>query len=133
MLRTIGLAAALVVGMGQPGMAADKKFVSFGLSNKKPAVSVTQLVGGYSEAEIVRFISRYCAGAVGPLEAKGKPRKKRGNLLQKYTSSCQGGINQSVVAASNLAVQVQAMENGKTMYEYTIGLNGNISFKREIR
>ncbi|MBZ0129337.1 MAG: hypothetical protein K8F59_09490 [Rhodobacteraceae bacterium] len=113
-----------------PAMAEAEKFVVFSISAKKPAVKVTSLVGGYSDAEIRKFIAAHCAGSVGALEASGKPRKKRGKLMQKYVTTCQGGPNPKLFATNNLTVEVEPTTGRKNMFEYTFFQSGNMMYER---
>ena len=72
---------------------ANTKFVSFSVKRGSTDVSGMYLVNGYSTAEMTRLMRKYCKGGkVGQFVLKGKPRKKRGVLRQKFETTCAGGL-----------------------------------------
>lgn len=81
----------LTLLLALPASAAPKA-VFFSLERGTAEVSGTLVVDGYSVKEVRNFIRQYCkGGAVGEITPSGKPRKKRGNILQKFTTTCAGG------------------------------------------
>lgn len=114
--------------------ASDLKYAAFQIRTKKTTVSATVVVGGYTEAQVARFIADHCAGQSSALAPKGKPRKRRGHVLQKYVATCTGGPNRRIIDASSMAVEVEQTDTGKTMYEYTYSDEaGNLQYKRILR
>ncbi|MEO0658545.1 MAG: hypothetical protein AAFY74_13915 [Pseudomonadota bacterium] len=131
-VRSVATAAMLIL-ITMSAAAADGKFMYISIRDDKPKVKVTNLVGGYSEAEIMRQVAYHCAGKTGALALDGRPRKKRGRVFQKYTTTCEGGPNPKVLETSILAVEIEAVSGGETMFEYTYSDKGQIAYARVVR
>lgn len=117
----------------QMAQAEPPSYFVFSLSKTTDTVIATNLVGGYSEDEVIEFIKEHCTGEVAPLMRLGGPRKRRGSPRQRYRTSCTGGPDPSILDVERLAIEVEKMPDGKTLYEYTYsGTDGLIS-ERKIR
>ncbi|MDU8926718.1 hypothetical protein RXV86_04895 [Alisedimentitalea sp. MJ-SS2] len=114
-----------------PAQADVKKLAFFSISNKKPTVTGSFNVGGYSPAQVAALIARECKGKVGALEYQGKPRKRRRVPHQKFQTTCSGGLA-SRYKGSRATFSVSQQPNGKNMVETTTSDgNGNMLLMRE--
>lgn len=130
MKKIIVAATALCLCGALPAAAADK-YVSYRIKKKTPTVEGTLLVDGFSLSEIQKFVRKNCAGNVGDIALVGKPRKKRGNLLQKFKTTCSGGPAQRYAGAKSVTLEHELMPDGRVLTEMLYGLNGDIQFLQE--
>ena len=130
MKKIIVAATALCLCGALPASAADK-YVSYRIKKKTPTVEGTLLVDGFSLSEIQKFVRKNCAGNVGDIALVGKPRKKRGNLLQKFKTTCSGGPAQRYAGAKSVTLEHELMPDGRVLTEMLYGLNGDIQFLQE--
>lgn len=90
-MKTVLYSGLVSLLLAVPASAAPKA-VFFSLERGKTEVKGTLVVDGYSPNEVRSFIRQYCKGGkVGEITPTGKPRKKRGNVLQKFATTCAGG------------------------------------------
>lgn len=113
MIRTFLLSAAAAFVFASPAAAQDRMVVSYSISAKKTEVQGAYTVDGFSTKQMLGFISTDCAGKVGQMTLKGKPRKKKGQLVQKFTTTCDGGLNRKKHKGSVASINVVQPAGGK--------------------
>ena len=85
--------AAVVTLTAVPAQAEPIKGFFFRLERGTPKVEGIYSVGGYSPAQMVSMMRKYCnGGKIGQIAHVGKARKRRGQILQKFQTSCAGGM-----------------------------------------
>lgn len=90
-MRTLLTAGFVSLALAVPAAAETKAFF-FSLERGKQEVKGTTVVDGYTVKEMHSFIRQYCKGGkVGQIAYTGKARKRRGKLLQKFVTTCEGG------------------------------------------
>lgn len=90
-MKTVLYGGLVSLMLAIPASAAPKA-VFFSLERGVTEVTGTLVVDGYSPEEVRSFIRQYCKGGkVGGITTTGKPRKKRGNILQEFATTCAGG------------------------------------------
>ncbi len=115
-------------------MAQQKKFVGYIIKSKTEVVEGVLLVDGYSPKELLAFVGQDCAsGQLGALKYVGKLYKRRGNIFQKFQTSCKGGPSPRIGNTSQVAVEVERMPDGRNMTEYTYSERGKLAYTRYIR
>ncbi|MCY4180028.1 MAG: hypothetical protein OXD48_07095, partial [Litoreibacter sp.] len=89
-------------------IAAEKKFAGYVIKSKTQTVEGVMLADGYTPAEVMAFIRQDCAsGRLGALSYVNKPYKRRGNLFQKFRTSCVGGPSPSIGKTRSVTVEVE--------------------------
>lgn len=91
MIKSVVLAFAATVILST---SASAELQAFGFSMKRgsPDVSGIFVVDGYTPAQMVKMMGTYCKnGRVTDLAYVGKPRKRRGLVLQKFKATCAAG------------------------------------------
>ena len=84
------LAAPLLAAA--PAHAEPKKGLFFQLKRDSANVEGVYFVGGYTPAQIVSLMRAYCMGGkIGEFAHVGKALKRRGQVLQKFQTTCAGG------------------------------------------
>lgn len=125
--------AAILLSAAQAA-AEPKKFAAYTIKAKSPTVEGVILVDGYTPAELVAFLQEDCAsGQIGQLSYVGKPYKRRGNVLQKFRTTCAGGPSPRIGQTSMVTVEVERMPDGRNMTEYLFGSGGDLQYTRYIR
>ena len=91
MIKTFVVALGLSIAMA--GVAsAQIQFVSFSMKRGKAEVKGTLALNGYSISQTRDMMSEFCKGGqLGEIAYVGKPRKRKGNVFQKFTTTCAGG------------------------------------------
>jgi len=91
MMKPVVLAVAATVIMSTSASAGLQAF-GFSMKRGSPEVSGVFVVEGYSPTQMVKMMSAYCKnGRVQDLAYVGKPRKRKGLVLQKFTATCASG------------------------------------------
>ena len=124
---------AAAIAFGTPVYADSVKYVGYSMSKKRADVKGSFIVDGYSYRQIAGFIAQDCTGKLGQMKLLGKPRNKRGHLIQKFSVPCAGGP----VAAhkgSAVSIEVQQQPDGRNLVEIfgSDGL-GNLGTRTEYR
>lgn len=114
--------------------AQEKKFAGYVIETKTETIEGVMLVEGYTPEELLAFLSEDCAsGQIGTLKYVGKPYKRRGNVFQKFRTTCSGGPHARIGASSAVSVEVERMPDGRNMTEYTFSANGDLQYTRYVR
>ena len=86
------LCACLLALTATPALADPIKGFYFRLERGTPTVEGIYSVGGYSVSELSGMMKKYCKGGkIGEFAHVGKAKKKRGQILQKFSTTCAGG------------------------------------------
>jgi hypothetical protein len=84
------LATALLVAA--PANAEPVKGFFFRLERDSTNVDGLYVIGGYSPAQVVSMMRQYCKGGqIGDFAHVGRARKRKGQVLQKFRTTCAGG------------------------------------------
>lgn len=87
-LKLFGITAAAMFA-ATLASAQDKKFTGYIIKTNTEIVEGVLLANGYSPEQVLAFVREDCAsGEIGALQYLGKPYKKRGNIFQKFQTSC---------------------------------------------
>lgn len=114
MKKSFAAVLAALIALGSPALAADK-YVTYNLSKKRAAIKGLYIVDGYSTGEVQRFVNQDCNGKIGQMKLVGKPRKKRGHLIQKFEIDCPGGPAARYPSA--MSIEIQKMDDGRHLVE----------------
>ncbi|MCZ4351319.1 hypothetical protein O4H61_02210 [Roseovarius aestuarii] len=127
---TIAVAAALMTLT--TAAQAETKFLAYSLSQKRAEIKGAFYVGGYTTGDVQRFVAQDCNGKIGQMKLLGKPRKKRGQEIQKFAIACPGGPNPRYPGA--MSIEIEQMADGKHLAEMT-GSDGmgNMVYNKEFR
>lgn len=125
------ITAAIVVIFTSIASAQNVKYVEYNVRNAKfPVVKGKLAVGGYTWAEVTRFIAADCAsGKIGPIKTKGKPSNVgklmndrviaiRSFQIQKFRTTCEGGANLELGFGRSISVNINADKKGRNRAEY---------------
>lgn len=128
------LTAALLL-TAAPAGAEALNAVGFSLKRAAPDVGGAYVVDGYSAAELRSLIGLYCAGSVGEIVNVGGPQKKRGLVLQKFRSTCAGGLSDRF-AGKSAAFEIEKMRKGEMQGRHVAEVTtsdgrGNVVYFRE--
>lgn len=75
-----------------PSAHAQTKAFGWSMKRGKAEVEGMFVVDGYTISQMYGMMRRYCAGGdLDQFELVGKARKRRGLVLQKFTTQCAGG------------------------------------------
>ncbi|MEO9517661.1 MAG: hypothetical protein ABJG55_18270 [Paracoccaceae bacterium] len=130
-IRTLAYVVAFGVFVA-PAFAKDGlKAVGYNISTKSPEVTGRMVVNGYSYAQIMAFIASDCAdGRIGQFALVGKPKKRRGLLLQSFVTSCASGPHARFQNTKSVTIEVERTPAGQNLAEFTYGVNGDILYER---
>jgi len=118
------LAAVLVV-MAAPAQAEAIKGFFFKLKRGTPVVEGIYAVGGYTAAEMVSMMGKYCAGGkIGQIAHVGKARKRRGQILQKFQTTCAGGMPQRF-KGSTVGIEIEYITQGEYAGQHLVEITGS--------
>ncbi|MFZ7090499.1 hypothetical protein [Primorskyibacter sp. 2E233] len=139
MISKIRFALPLIAVLGAtPAVAADPiKGFFFRLERSSQKVEGLYSVGGYSLTEITGMMRKYCKGGkIGQIAHVGKARKRRGQVLQKFETTCAGGMPERFKGKSaGIEIEYITKNNeykGKHLVEITTSDGrGNIVTLRE--
>ena len=135
MRKTVIRTLAYVVAFGvfvAPAFAKDGlKAVGYNIRTKTPEVTGRMVVDGYSFAEVMAFIASDCAnGQIGQFALVGKPKKRRGLVLQSFVTTCASGPHPRFQNTKSVSIEVERTPQGQNLAEFTYGVNGNILYER---
>lgn len=128
-----GLATATL--LATPALA-ELKYVSFSIKRGDPLVKGRMVVDGYTVPQITKMMGVYCKGRpISDFTFKGKPRKKRGYILQKFTATCATGPLDRFKGSSG-AYEIEYITKGEYKNKHLVEIttsdgNGNIVYLRE--
>ena len=131
MKKPFAVILAALIALGSPAMATDK-YLNYSLSKKRTAIKGLYIVDGYSTGEVQRFVNQDCNGKIGQMKLVGKPRKKRGHVIQKFEIDCPGGPIARYPGV--MSIEIEQMADGKHLAEMSgsDGL-GNMVYNKEYR
>lgn len=121
------LLATLTVStlLAGPALAAEHQYVNFRMEQGKATVTGAFYLDGYTPTQIRRMMSVYCKGGnVGPIEPNGKPRKKRGKLRQKFTTTCPGG-RLSRFKGRSTTFEIEYFTDGQYRNKHLVEISGS--------
>ncbi|MEB8386102.1 hypothetical protein OO012_02580 [Rhodobacteraceae bacterium KMM 6894] len=123
--------ATTVLALGTAAQA-DTKFMAYSLSKKRAEIKGAYFVDGYTTSDVQRFVAQDCNGKIGQMKLLGKPRKKRGHLVQKFSIDCPGGPAARYPGA--MSIEIEQMADGKHLAEMS-GSDGmgNMVYSKEFR
>ncbi|MCB6177100.1 hypothetical protein LHP98_03020 [Rhodobacter sp. Har01] len=136
MFRTARLAlpTALLLA-ATPALAEPLQAFGFSLKRARPDVEGFYVVDGYAAGEMRSLIGLYCAGSVGDIVNVGPPKRKRGLMLQKFRSTCSGGLSgrfQGKSASFEIELMQKGEHRGRHVAEITSSDgSGNVVYLRE--
>ncbi len=108
--------------------------VGYTIKTKTPEVSGLLVVDGYSYNQIASFIASDCKdGRIGQFALVGKPKKRRGLVLQSFKTTCVGGPHAKFQNTRSVTIEVERTPEGRNLAEYTYGVNGNILYERDYK
>ena len=114
--------SALLAG---PAFAAERQYVNFRMEQGKATVKGAFYLNGYTLPQISKMMSVYCKGGnVGPIELDGKPRKKRGKLRQKFTTTCPGG-RLSRFKGRSTTFEIEYFTDGEYKNKHLVEISGS--------
>lgn len=109
----------------------------FRLERGTPKVEGIYSVGGYEIGQMRGMMAKYCKGGkIGQIAHVGKARKRRGQVLQKFETTCAGGMPDRF-KGSTLGIEIEYITKkneyqGKHLVEITTSDgSGNIVYLRE--
>jgi hypothetical protein len=126
----------LALGLAAPAQAEGVKAFGFNMARGDSGVEGAYVVDGYSIAEMQSLMARYCAGSVGEIVPQGKARKSRGLLVQKFRSTCSGGLS-SAIGGNRASIEVEFASSGEYRGQHVAEIttsdgSGNIVYNREL-
>ena len=129
---------ALVVAAMLLATSVDAQTKAFGWSMKrgKAAVEGTFVVDGYTIQQIHGMMRRFCAGGdLGQFKLVGKARKKRGLVLQKFSTTCAGGPLPRF-KGSRSSFEIELINKGEYKNQHLVEITtsdgaGNLLYLRE--
>lgn len=134
--RRAALCLAVFTATAAPAAEPIKGFF-FRLERGTPKVEGIYSVGGYDIAQIRGMMARYCQGGkIGQIAHVGKARKRRGQVLQRFETTCSGSIPARFKGKSvGIEIEFITKNNeyrGKHLVEIlTSDGNGNLHLLRE--
>ena len=139
MNKSIRFALPLVALLSaNSAMAADPiKGFFFRLERGSTKVEGLYSVGGYEIGQMRGMMAKYCKGGkIGQIAHVGKARKRRGQVLQKFETTCAGGMpNRFKGKTVGIEIEFITKTNeyqGKHLVEITTSVgSGNIVYLRE--
>ena len=107
-------AIAAILGICATAASAEAvKGFYFRLERGTPRVEGIYSVGGYDPAQLVSMMGRYCeAGKIGQIAHVGKARKRRGQILQKFQTSCPGRMP-ARFRGKSAGIEIEYITNGE--------------------
>lgn len=133
-LKTSASPALLALGLFAGSLAHAEgglKAVGYTITTKTPEVKGRMVVDGYTPRQVMAFIASDCAdGRVGQFGFLGKPKKRRGLLLQAFKTTCAGGPHARFQGTRTVTIEVERTPEGRDLAEFTYGLNGDIQYSR---
>ena len=127
------VAASLLIVLPNLSFADSTKFADYAFSSKRTTIKGAFVVDGYTPAQVMTYIAQDCNGTPGQMSLVGKPRKKRGNIIQKFQTNCEGGLT-SKYKGRTASFEVQEMDDGRTLVEiFTTDGKGNMVLLKEYR
>ncbi|KIC10005.1 hypothetical protein RA19_12650 [Leisingera sp. ANG-M1] len=136
MFKKLFISLTTAALLASPAVAEPVKGFGFSMKRGKPAIKGVLVVDGYSQQQIRKMMSVYCKGGdVGALELTGKPRKKRGYVLQKFTTTCQGGPLDRF-KGKNSSYEIEYITEGEYRNKHLVEITtsdglGNILYLKE--
>ena len=107
------------------------KATGYTISRKKAEVKGVLVVNGYTPQQVMAFVKSDCAGGkTGSFGLVGKPKKRRGLVLQSFVTSCPGGPHSRFQGTPSVSIEVEQTPQGRNLAEFTYGVNGNIKYER---
>ena len=128
----IGISATAASAAG----AETVKGFYFRLERGTPRVEGIYSVGGYDPAQLVSMMGRYCeAGKIGQIAHVGKARKRRGQILQKFQTSCPGRMP-ARFRGKSAEIEIEYITNGEYKGKHLVEITtsdglGNIVYLPE--
>jgi len=134
-LSFVAVLAASLVLPATASLAAPLNAFGFSLKRASSDVSGLYVVDGYSAGELRSLIGLYCAGSVGEIVNVGKPQKRRGMVLQKFRSTCSGGLS-SRFKGKSASFEIELMRSGDHAGRHVAEIttsdgSGNMVYLRE--
>lgn len=135
-LCALAAAAVLAATTPAPAQAQAIKGFFFKLKRDTQKVEGIYVVGGYTPAEMVSMMSRYCKGGkIGQIAHAGKARKRRGQILQKFETTCAGGMPDRF-GGSTVGIEIEYITQGEYAGQHLVEITGsdglgNIVYGRE--
>ncbi len=135
MLRSCLFAFAVCIAMPTSAQAELKAF-GFSMKRGSEEVKGTLVVDGYSLKQMHSMMRKYCTGGqVEQFTFVGKPRKRRGLVLQKFKTTCAGGPLQRFKGKSS-SYEIELIKEGEYKNKHLVEITtsdgaGNIVYLRE--
>lgn len=127
------VATSLLVAFPGLSFADSTKMAAYAFSSKRTTIKGAFIVDGYTSAQVMAYVAQDCDGAPDQMSLVGKPRKKRGHVIQKFQTNCEVGLT-SNYKGRTASFEVQEMDDGRTLVEImTSDGSGNVVLLKEYR